>query len=390
MYNYIHKPTIERKVTAAMKKIISMLIALILVLTAMSFTVTATAQCSEMYVVSKNGKGVNVRAAPSKQAAVLRKVDYGEVVLVDWSYAGNDGWTQIFWGSWGDGYIMSRYLVDYQPGPAPAPKKDQPKKTTSAVDRSLEAELASEKAVAEPFYIAARPTRTLGWINFRTGPATTTSRIRSMDGSTELTVVAETNNWYKALDPQTNRIGYISKNYSVRLAKQYIAKTVTDTDAQKLGQLNVNGEFDLSCKLPEGYELQVVNVQGGRIIASILPADITKPQMYLSIAFDETYADVERMNDLSENELALLEETYSDMNEVAITYRETGYGTKLLVAREIGSDVDFVDILAIYKGYFIEFNMTPNPNSANQSLSDAQVQMCIDFLTNLNFTPVAK
>ena len=372
-----------------LKKKIALVLALALILVS-TITIASAWGSSTMYVKTENGKGVPVRSSPDLGDNVIGSVAYGGSVQVDWSYAGNDGWTQIFWGSWGEGYIMSRYLVDYQPGPAPAPKKDQTKKATPAVERSLEAELASEKAVAEPFYIAARPTRTSGWINFRIGPSTTTARIRSMDGNTELTVLAETNNWYKALDPQTNKIGYISKNYSVRLAKQYIAKTVTDTDVQKLGTLNVNGEFDLSCKLPEGYELQVVNVQGGRIIASILPADITKPQMYLSIAFDETYADVERMNDLNEEELALLEQTFTDMNDVAISYRETGYGTKLLVAREIGNDVDFVDILAIYKGYFIEFNMTPNPNSANQTLSDAQVQMCIDFLTDLNFTPVAK
>ena len=40
-----------------MKKLISMLVALILILTAMTFVTTASAQCSEMYVVSKNGKG---------------------------------------------------------------------------------------------------------------------------------------------------------------------------------------------------------------------------------------------------------------------------------------------------------------------------------------------
>lgn len=373
-----------------LKKTIALALTLALILIS---TVSAASAwgASTMYVKTENGKGVNVRSSPNLGNNIIGSVAYGGSVLADWSYAGNDGWTRVVWGSMGDGYIMSRYLVDYQPGPAPTPKKDQQKKAaTPAVDRSLEAELTSEKAVAEPFYIAARPSRTSGWINFRTGPATTTSRIRSMDGSTELTVLAETNNWYKALDPQTGKIGYISKNYSVRLAKQYVTETVTDAGTQKLGTLNVNGEFDLTCKLPEGYDLQVVNVRGGKIIASVLPVDITKPQMYLSIAFDETYGNVERMNDLSDDELALLEQTFTDMNEVAISYRETGHGTKLLVAREIGSDVDFVDILAIYKGYFVEFNMTPNPNAANQSLSNAQVQMCIDFLTNLNFTPVAK
>ena len=78
------------------------------------------------------------------------------------------------------------------------------------------------------------------------------------------------------------------------------------------------------------------------------------------------------------------------MNDVEITYRETGYGTKLLIARETGTDTDFVDILAIYKGYFIEFNMTPNPKAAVQTLTDQQVRMCIDFLTDVDFNPVQK
>ena len=113
-----------------------------------------------------------------------------------------------------------------------------------------------------------------------------------------------------------------------------------------------------------------------------------RPQMYLSVAYDETYGGVARMNDLSDEELAVLEETYKDMNEVTISYGETGYGTKLLIVKETGSDVDFVDILAIYQGYFIEFNMTPNPKAAQQTLTDEQIQLCVDFLTDLNFVPV--
>jgi hypothetical protein len=152
--------------------------------------------------------------------------------------------------------------------------------------------------------------------------------------------------------------------------------------------VNINGEFDLTCKLPEGYDLQVVNIRGDQIIASVLSKDMTRPQLYLSIAYDETYGDVDRMNDLGEEDLAILEKSFTDMNDVEITYRETGYGTKLLVAREIGTDTDFVDILAIYKGYFIEFNMTPNPKAADQTLTNEQIRMCIDFLTDLNFVPV--
>ena len=67
---------------------------------------------------------------------------------------------------------------------------------------------------------------------------------------------------------------------------------------------------------------------------------------------------------------------------------QTAYGTKLLVAREVGDDTDFVDTLFGYKGYSIEFVMSPNPNAKNQMLTDDQVQMCVDFLSELDFIPV--
>ena len=52
----------------------------------------------------------------------------------------------------------------------------------------------------------------------------------------------------------------------------------------------------------------MVDIKGESIIASVTSDDITKPQMYLSIAYDELYGDVERMNDLSDDDLAVLEE----------------------------------------------------------------------------------
>ena len=131
----------------------------------------------------------------------------------------------------------------------------------------------------------------------------------------------------------------------------------------------------------------MLKARGDRIVAAVLSQDMTKPQLYLSIAYDETYADVERMNDMNDDDLLILEDSFKDMNDVEISYEQTGYGTKLLVAKETGTDTDFVDILAVYMGYFVEFNMTPNPKAADQTLSDAQIRMCIDFLTDVDFNP---
>mgnify|MGYP002527091610 CR=1 FL=1 len=147
------------------------------------------------------------------------------------------------------------------------------------------------------------------------------------------------------------------------------------TDYATIGKMSVNGLFEIRGVLPQGYTMETSEMENGGLMASITSEDPAKPMMILSIMFNEMYADVERMNDLGEEDMKILEESFSDMNEVIITYNETGHGTKLLIAREVGSDTDFVDILTIYKGYFIEFNMTPNPKAANQALTDEQIQM---------------
>ena len=167
------------------------------------------------------------------------------------------------------------------------------------------------------------------------------------------------------------------------------AKAGSSTVLTGTGTLNVNGEFQLQCRMPEGYSLQVSNMQGSRIIASLNPLTAMKPVLYLSIAHSELYSDVERLNDLGEEDLAMLEQSFREMNDVDISYGMTDHGTKLLVAREIGTDTDFVDIVTLYKGYSIEFVMTPNQAAADKTLTDAQTKMCIDFLSDLDFIPVA-
>ena len=119
----------------------------------------------------------------------------------------------------------------------------------------------------------------------------------------------------------------------------------------------------------------------------ITPTDKEKPTLQLTVAFSEEYYNVKRMNDLHEEDLKLLEGTFTEMDDVEITYTETAYGTKLLVARETGENEDFVDIMSVYEGYFIEFLMTPNSQAADARLTDEQIRMCVDFLSELDFIP---
>ena len=356
---------------------------------------------SIMYVKTSNGKSIKIYSEPSKKSSNIGRVGYGDEVEVDWSYAGNDGWSRIFLGAAGHpyGYIQTRYLVSKDPGPyqkptkapkTPKPTKD-PKKEAEELKKQqeeLNKELKSEKEVT-PYYITVNPTRASGWINFRVGPSTITSKITSYPANKELIVLGETKTWLRAKDPDTGKIGYIYKKYTAKLNKQVVvAEEAAGTE--KLGKLSVNGEFEITCKLPQDYKLQVVDVRGENIIASVTSEDITKPQMYLSIAYDELYGEVERMNDLSDEELAVLEDSFKEMDQVEIEYRQTGLGTKLMVVREVGNGQKFIDILSVYKGYFVEFNMTPNPNAAVQDLTEEQIQLAIQFLTDVRFEPVKK
>jgi hypothetical protein len=356
---------------------------------------------SIMYVKTSNGKSIKIYSEPSKKSSNIGRVGYGDAVEVDWSYAGNDGWSRILLGVAGHpyGYIQTRYLTDKDPGPykkptkapkTPKPTKD-PKKEAEELKKQqeeLNKELKSEKEVT-PYYITVNPTRASGWINFRVGPSTITSKITSYPANKELIVLGETKTWLRAKDPDTGKIGYIYKKYTAKLNKQVVvAEEAAGTE--KLGKLSVNGEFEITCKLPQDYKLQVVDVRGENIIASVTSEDITKPQMYLSIAYDELYGEVERMNDLSDEELAVLEDSFKEMDQVEIEYRQTGLGTKLMVVREVGNGQKFIDILSVYKGYFVEFNMTPNPNAAVQDLTEEQIQIAIQFLTDVMFEPVKK
>ncbi len=248
----------------------------------------------------------------------------------------------------------------------------------------LSRELSTLQPLAQPLTLSVRPSRASGWVNFRVGPGSDASRITTYSMGKQLVAIGETSLWYQARDPESGKVGFISKSYVSVMPSQSFTFA---RGKENLGTLNVDGRFTLQCRLPEGYSLQVINTMNAKIIASITPTDAARPVLYLSIAYDERYADVERMNDLGPEELAALEQSYTDMNEVDISYRETAYGTKLLVARETGSDTDFVDILTVYQGYSIEFIMTPG-REAEQKLTEAQISMCVDFLSDLDFIPV--
>ena len=155
-----------------------------------------------------------------------------------------------------------------------------------------------------------------------------------------------------------------------------------------IGTITVNGAFTLQCALPEGYKVQPLHLNADQLIAIITSENPEKPVMTLSVAYDETYSDVDRLNDLSDEELAALEETFTVMDPtIELSYGETGYGTRLLIAKQLDDFIDYVDFMTIYKGYFLEFVVTASEAAESKNLTEEEYQMCVDFLTELDFIP---
>ena len=89
------------------------------------------------------------------------------------------------------------------------------------------------------------------------------------------------------------------------------------------------------------------------------------------------------MNDLDAEALSLIEESFRAEDDVKISYTETSYGTKLMMIQEADGSVDYVDFYSIYLGYEIEIVVSAMDDEGG--LSDAQIQMVVDFLSELDF-----
>ena len=374
-----------------MKRIAAILMAMIMALCAAGFA-GANAEGmydkpKTMYVYTENLGALNVRSEPRvKDGNVIGQLEYGAKVTVLGDVVVNGDWVVIEYKKASDGvaYVMRRFLTAKKPDMS---KKEAEDKQRLADLEELNRQIATYTPLDKQLKLVTRPPRTSGWMNFRKGPGVAADRIASFQEGRELTAIGETAKWYQVIDDATGQTGYVSKQYVnvVEEIEEQPAEVVTN-EKESLGKLNVNGEFALQCKLPEGYEIQVVNMLNTRIVASVTSKDAARPMMYLTIAYNELYSGVDRLNDLNDEDLKALEATFTEMNDVEITYRETGYGTKLMVVRETEGDTDFIDFFTVYKGYNVEFVVTPGDGA--KELTEEQIRTAVDFMTELDFVEV--
>ena len=162
------------------------------------------------------------------------------------------------------------------------------------------------------------------------------------------------------------------------------AAAVADGAAEKtsLGTLKVGEAFTIQSRIPEGYTFSQVTSTELNLIG-ILAGGEGKPTVTVSIAYNEEYEGVERFNDVDEATVQEIRDSFQEMDDVTFEDLETAYGTRLLKVTQ--ANKTFADIYTIYKGYELEFIMT-----AQGEVQDADIQMLVDFISDMDFISEAE
>ena len=182
------------------------------------------------YVSTKNGGSLKIRWAPSTNADVLTSVPFGTKLTCVREVGG--GWTEIYWGGDDIFYVMTKFLSKTKrakpvqppkatatPVPVAGPTNNAPAPApiiTAAPAMDLNEVFKSFRSVSEPYVVTVRPTRVTAVVNVRFAPSRSAEVLfRAPDGK-QLTVIGELDGWYQVQDPDTNKVGYITSELTVR------------------------------------------------------------------------------------------------------------------------------------------------------------------------------
>ena len=189
------------------KRIIPVLLVLAVLLTAL-VPIAASADKTVKYVYTRNSKPLNVRSWPSINADLLGTLPNGKAVTVE-NYTADYIWAVITYNG-RTAYVMTQYLVDASPSsPTPAPAAN-----AQSIITSMDNEFKSYHVVS-PYTVLAKPVRASGWVNLRYVPSTEFAHADNLYAKTQLTVIAETNNWLQVRRNDTGVTGYVMRQYVI-------------------------------------------------------------------------------------------------------------------------------------------------------------------------------
>ena len=169
-----------------MKKFISVLIAAVLLVLAVSAAV-AESQGTTMYVKTPNGKALNVRSSMSSadDSNVIGSLRYGSKVI---TYGGSSS------GSSGA-------------------KKAGSFNVKEATNVAQLNSLAASAKFVTPYTVTVHPTTAKGSVYVRWFPTKNAETLLTLADGYELTVISELTDWYQVSDPETGKVGFVYESY---------------------------------------------------------------------------------------------------------------------------------------------------------------------------------
>lgn len=159
------------------------------------------------------------------------------------------------------------------------------------------------------------------------------------------------------------------------------------TEKIELGKVEMNGAFVLKGTIPEGYTYQINELNPGvKLDANLVKeGDPDAPYMNIMIYLEDSYEPGTKLNDVSEEVLKEIEDSFKIDAEVKIDYLDTVNGTKLMKVTEVGDDPDWIAIYTIFEGYEIEMTIKFAEDAKNPVLTDDQVEKAVKFLEDMDF-----
>ena len=156
--------------------------------------------------------------------------------------------------------------------------------------------------------------------------------------------------------------------------------------AEDKAVIDFQNRIQFSGVLPDGYKCSILSQSDLTMECLIASENPAAPRMDIFISFNESYTGVASLADLDADSLERLKMGFSEENVVTFDNLKTDSGADLLVVRETGDDLDFLDFYTICLGHEIEFTLTAG--EPGQALTDEQVSRCIEFMRDLSILPV--
>ena len=192
-----------------MRKTISLLLAVMLIMSGIIAAVPALAMGTRTYYVAcSNGGDLNLRQEPTKNSAGLAKIPYGTALEIS-GLSDDNAWGYCSYGN-KVGWVMMSFLSLNPPDPS---KSKAEKARTDLESMNNEFQLMNNKPLAQSFEVVVRTNKTTTLYHLRWAPTMASFAMRNDVTNGEVfTVTAEGKDWYQVRDNRSARPAYIVKS----------------------------------------------------------------------------------------------------------------------------------------------------------------------------------